>query len=117
MIAVIVTAHDANLESKLAAYDASNGLPACTVENGCLEIAIPFGVSNPNPSSKVDMAPFVAQVHQSSPGSKILVVEAKSTGWQDKYDAANYAGTLPDVAKVTSVSYSKVVMIIGLVLK
>ena len=117
MIAIIVTTHDSNLETKLAAFDAQNGLPSCTVQNGCLEIATPYGPSNPNPASNSDMSPFVAAAHKSSPGAKILVVEAKSTSWQDKYDAANYAITQPDVVKVSSVSYSKVVMIIGLVLK
>ncbi|MDE1829690.1 MAG: hypothetical protein KGI25_05150 [Thaumarchaeota archaeon] len=77
----------------------------------------PFGTPNSNPASNSDTSSFVAQVHQSSPESKILVVEAKSISWQDKYDAANYAKTLPDVARVSSVSYSKVVMILGLVLK
>ncbi|GEM_PF-5988837 len=117
MLAIIVTSHDVNLESKLAAYNAQHNLPACTVENGCLEIATPYGISRSNPASNADMSSFVIQAHQSLPGAKILVVEAKSISWQDKYDAANYAKTLPEVAKVFSVSYSKVVMIIGLTLK
>ncbi len=117
MIAIIVTSHDPSLENKLAVYDAQFGLPACTVNNGCLEIATPYGISNSNPSSNSDMSPFVAQAHQAAPGAKILVVEAKSISWYDKYDAANYAKSLPEVAKVSSISYSKVVMIIGLLLK
>jgi len=117
MVAIIVTTHDPDLENKLATYIAQSGLPACTVENGCLEIAMPFGISNSNPSSNSDMIPFVEQAHQTVPGAKILVVEAKSISWDDKMDAANYAKTLPEVAKVSSTSYSKVVMIIGLILK
>lgn len=117
MIAIIVTTHDPALENKLAAYDAQFGLPPCTVENGCLEITTPYGMSTSNPSSNSDMSHFVEQVHQATPGAKILVVEAKSISWQDKYDAANYVKTLPEVEKVSSVSYSIVVMIIGLVLK
>lgn len=117
MIAVVVTDHDTGLESKLAAYDTAHGLPACTVQNGCLEIATPFGTSSQNPSSGPDMSFFITQAHQFLPGVKILVVEAKSISWQDKHDAANYAMMLPEVAKVSSISYSKVVMIIGLILK
>ena len=117
MIAVIVTAHDPSLENRLAAYDAQTGLPACTVGNGCLAIATPYGVSNFNPSSNADVFPFVVQAHQAAPGAKILVVEAKSISWDDKMDAAYYAKTLPEVGKVTSTTYSKVVMIIGLILK
>jgi hypothetical protein len=117
MIEIIVTTHDPALENKLAAYDAQFGLPPCTVENGCLEITTPYGMSTSNPSSNSDMSHFVEQVHQATPGAKILVVEAKSISWQDKYDAANYVKTLPEVEKVSSVSYSIVVMIIGLVLK
>jgi hypothetical protein len=117
MIAIIITSHDPTLANKLAAYSTQSGLPVCAVENGCLEIASPYGVSNSNPSSNSDMSAFVWQAHQTSPGAKILVIEAKSISWQDKYDAANYAKTLPEVAKVSSVSYSKVVMILGLVLQ
>lgn len=117
MIAVIVTSHDPNLEEQLDVYDAQYGLPPCTVENGCLEIATPFGISNSNPSSNSDILPFVGQAHQASPEAKILVVEAKSISWQDKNDAVNYVKMLPEVAKVSSVSYSKVVMVIGLELK
>ena len=117
MIAIIVTSHDPNLENKLAAYSAQNGLPVCTVENGCLEIAKPYGESNFNPSLNSEVSPFIEQAHQAMPGAKILVVEAKSISWQDKMDAANYAKTLPEVKNVYSVSYSIVVMIIGLILK
>lgn len=117
MIAIIVTSHDPTLENDLAAYDAQSGLPACTVANNCLEIVTPFGLSNSNPPSTSDVSLYVAQAHQAAPGAKILVVEAKSTSWQDKYNAASYAENLPEVAKVSSVSYSKVVMELGLVLK
>lgn len=117
MTAIIVTTHDDDLESKLGAYDLKNHLPACTTVNGCIQILTPFGTSDSNPASYSDMSLFVEQVHRYSPGSKILVVEAKSTSWQDKYDAAHYAETRPDVAKVSSISYSKVIMIVGMVLK
>ena len=117
MTAIIITTHDANLEKRLAAYDSQHGLPICTVDNGCLEIATPFGTSNTSPPSRYDMAPVVEQVHQSTPGTKILVVEAKSTSWYDKYDAVNYVKALPDVSRISSVSYSKVVVVLGLVLK
>ncbi|MDE1767256.1 MAG: hypothetical protein KGI27_13445 [Thaumarchaeota archaeon] len=117
MIAIIVTSHDPTLENDLAVYDTQHGLPACIVTNGCLEIATPFGTSNSNPSSTSDVSFYVEQAHQADPGAKILVVEAKSTSWQDKYDAAYYAENLPAVAKVSSVSYSKVAIELGLVLK
>jgi len=117
MVAIIVTSHDPDLENRLAAYDDQTGLPPCTVGNGCLEIATPYGMSNFNPSSNADMLPFVVQAHQASPGAKILVVEAKSISWDDKMDAAYYVKTLPEVGKVTSMTYSKVVMMIGMILK
>ena len=117
MIAIIVTSDDPTLENDLAVYDTQHGLSACTVTNGCLEIATPFGTSNSNPSSTSDVSFYVEQAHQADPSAKILVVEAKSIGWQDKYDAAYYAENLPEVAKVSSVSYSKVAIEFGLVLK
>jgi subtilase family serine protease len=117
MVAIIVTSHDPMLENKLAAYNAQFGLPACTLQNGCLEIPTPYGISNSNPSSNSDISHFVEQAHQAAPGAKILVVEAKSISWDDKMDAVNYVKMLPEVAKVSSASYSKVVMILGLALK
>lgn len=117
MIAIIVTADDHTLESDLVSHDIKLGLPDCTVANGCLEIAIPFGVSNPNPASSSDLSFYVEQAHVLNPGAKILVVEAKSISWQDKWDAVYYVKSLPEVKKVSSVSYSKILMELGLILK
>ncbi|MFZ1075811.1 MAG: hypothetical protein WAN47_00085 [Nitrosotalea sp.] len=117
MIAIIVTTDDPTLGNDLATYDAQYGLPACTISNGCLEIATPFGISNSNPSTASDVSLYVEQAHQAAPGAKILVVEAKSTSWQDRYNAAHYAESLPQVAAVSSASDSKVIMEISLVLK
>jgi hypothetical protein len=117
MTAVIVTSHDPTLESDLAAYDWQSGLPSCTLTNGCLEIATPFGISKSNPSLRTDVSSYVEQAHQANPAAKILVVEARSISWQDKWDAMYYAEKQPQVDKVTSVSHSKVFVEIGLVLK
>jgi subtilase family serine protease len=117
MIAIIVTTNDPTLENDLGAYDAQYGLSPCTVANGCLEIDTPFGTSNSNPSSASDVSLYVELAHQANPGAKILVVEAKSTSWQDRYNAAYYAESLPQVAQVFSASDSKIVMELGLELK
>lgn len=117
MIAIIVTSDDPTLENELAVYDKQAGLPACTRTNGCLEVAKPFGTAQSNYISSSDVSYFVEQAHQANPTAKILVVEAKSISWQDKWNAAHYAEKLPNVEKVTSVSYSIVLMELGLVLK
>ena len=117
MTAIIVTSHDPTLENDLAVYDTKFGLPDCTISNGCLEYATPCGVSNTNPGSRLDVSSYVAQAHANSPGAKILVVDAKSISWQDKYDADYYAKTRPDVQYVFSVSWSKVIVILGMTLK
>ncbi len=118
MIAIIVTSHDPTLEDDLAAFDTKFDLPACTISNGCLEYATPFGVSNTNPASGSDVASFyVEQAHATAPGAKILVVDAKSISWQDKYDADYYAKTRPEVQHVFSVSWSKVIVTLGMTLK
>ncbi len=117
MIAIIVTSDDPDLEKDLAVYSAQEGLPACTTINGCLEVAKPFGTPLSNPTSSSDVSFYVKQAHKTNPSARILVVEARSTSWQDKWNAAYYAENLPYVEKVSSVSYSKVMMEIGLVLK
>jgi hypothetical protein len=40
-----------------------------------------------------------------------------SIDWQDKWDATYYAEKRPEVAKIASISYSKVVMELGIILK
>ena len=117
MIAIIVTSHDPTLENDLAAFDTKFGLPRCTISNSCLEYATPFGISNKNPAAISDASPYVEQAHAAAPGVRILVVDAKSISWQDKYDADYYAKTRPEVQKVFSVSWSKVVVILGMTLR
>lgn len=116
MIAIIVTSDDPNLESEFAQYNAIHGLPPCTVLDGCLQIAKPFGTSSKNPATSSNVAFFVEQAHAVNPSAKILVVEARSTSWQDKWDASEYAKNLPGVQRVTFVSYSKIMMEIGLMI-
>ena len=115
MIAIIVPSDDPNLENELDSYDASSGLAACTTTNGCLEVARPYG--SPNASTSFDVSSYVEQAHETAPGAKILVVEAKSNSWQDMYDASYWVQTLPEVEKTVSVSWSKIVIELGLVLK
>ncbi len=117
MIAIIATSDDPNLENNLAVFNAQENLPDCTTLNGCLKVIKPFGNPLQNPSSAPDVSFFVKLAHKANPSAKILVVEARSASWQDKDDAANYAKNLPEVERVSSVSYSKVVMEIGLLLK
>ena len=95
MIAIIVTSQDPTLEIDLAAFNAAAGLPSCTISNGCLEHATPFGVSNTNPAASSDVSFYVEQAHATAPGAKILVVDAKSISWDDRYDAGYYAKTRP----------------------
>jgi len=59
----------------------------------------------------------VDQAHATDPGAKILVVGAKSISWQDKYDADYYAKTRTEVQHIFSVSWSKVVVTLGMTLK
>ena len=117
MIAIIVTSHASTIEKDLASFDTKFGLPACTISNACLEYATPFGVSNTNSPSGLDVSFYVEQAHATAPGAKILVVDAKSISWQDKYDADYYVRTRPEVQHVFSVSWSKVIIILGMTLK
>jgi len=117
MIAIIVTSHDRTLENDLAAFNTVAGLPSCTISNGCLEHVTPFGASNTNPAASLDVSFYVEQAHATAPGAKILVVDAKSISWDDRYDAGYYAKTRPEVQHVVSVSWSKVVVVYGMILK
>ena len=117
MIAIIVTSDDPSVESNLEKFDSQFGLPSCTTSNGCFEKVLPFGISKKNLAFSSDISFYVEQAHVVAPGAKILLVEAKSIGWQDKWDATYYVESQPEVQKVVSVSWSKPIIELGIVLK
>ena len=115
MIAVIVPTHDPNLEWDLDLYNSNFGLPACTIANGCLEVVKPYGI--PHTPVSLDVSSYAEQAHETAPGAKILVVEAKSIRWQDMWNAEHWTQSLPEAEKTVSASWSKIAIELELVLK
>jgi subtilase family serine protease len=115
MIAIIVPTHDPNLERDLDSHNSNFGLPACTISNGCLDVVKPYG--SPNTQVIFDVSSYVEQAHETAPGAKILVVEAKSISWQDMWNAEHWTQSLPEIEKTVSASWSKIVIELELVLK
>jgi hypothetical protein len=82
-VAVIDAYGYPNLESDLATYRSTFGLPACSVASGCLTILNQSGQTTPLPAEPpadddwtVETALDVDMVSAACPGCKIIVVEA-----------------------------------------
>lgn len=81
-VAVILAFHSPTIESDLAVYSQTFGLPPCTKANGCLTIVNQNGQTSPLPSGRdstwaVEAAMDVQIAHAICQTCKILLVEAE----------------------------------------
>jgi len=68
-----------NLESDLAVFDSTFGLPECTVANGCLTIVFANGVRpTQNANWSLETSLDVQWAHAIAPNAKIVLVESKN---------------------------------------
>lgn len=99
-VAIIDAYGYTNLESDLATYRSTYGLPACTTANGCLKIVNQTGGStlpaNPpaNDDWTVETALDVDMVSAACPACKILVVQATDDQGNGLFTANNVPSTL-----------------------
>ena len=86
-VAVVDAFDDPTAEADLATFRAANGLPPCTVTNGCLVKVNQQGAPAPLPATdsswQVEEAADLAAVSALCPNCHILLVEAFSTQWSD----------------------------------
>jgi len=80
VVAIVSAYIDKTIESDLAVYRSTFGLPPCTVANGCLTIDQPNGNKPiPDPTWGEETAIDTEMVSAICPNCKIVVVEAKSS--------------------------------------
>lgn len=96
MTVAVVDAYDApNVESDLAAYRSTFGLPACTTANGCFHKVNQLGQQGSYPAANsgwaYEIALDVDMVSATCPNCKILLVEANSENFSDLGPAVNTA--------------------------
>jgi hypothetical protein len=97
-IAVVDAFDDPSAASDLAFYRKTDGLPACTVGNGCFEKLNEEGQTSPLPTGDMGWGSEISldldMVSAVCPKCHIMLIEANSTGNGDLYSAVAEAVTL-----------------------
>lgn len=98
ILAVILAYHAPNIESDLAVYNETYGLPPCTKANGCLTVVNQNGSTSPVPATDASWALEasldVQMSHAVCQTCKILLVEANSNYFSDISVAVNRAASM-----------------------
>jgi len=97
-VAVVDAYDDPEAASDLATYRETNGLPACTVKNGCFEKLNQDGQKTPLPSGDMSWGGEISldldMVSAVCPKCHIMLIEANSSGNGDLYSAVAEAVSL-----------------------
>ena len=108
-VAIVDAYGYSKLESDLATYRSTYGLPPCTTANGCLKIVNQTGATTPLPADppanddwSVETALDIDMVSAACPACKILVVQATD----DQSDGLFVANNVPSTLGATVVSNS-----------
>jgi uncharacterized membrane protein len=86
IVAIVGAFHTPTMESALAVYDETFGIPPCTKANGCLTVVNKDGQTSPLPSGQssdwaIEAALDVQTAHATCQTCKILLIEADSNSW------------------------------------
>jgi subtilase family serine protease len=89
----IVDAYDhPNIESDLAVFNSTFGLPSCTTLNGCFHKVYANGIRpRSNAGWALEIALDVEWAHAIAPAAKIVLVEASSNSFSDLLNAVDTA--------------------------
>jgi subtilase family serine protease len=93
-VAIVDAYDDPNIESDLAVYSSTFGLPVCTTANGCFKKVNQTGGTNyPNKNAgwSLEIALDVETVHAICPACHILLVEASTNSFANLIAAEDYA--------------------------
>lgn len=107
-VAIVAAYGYPNLESDLATFRTTFGLPPCTTADGCLTVLDQNGGSSYpayNSGWALEQALDVDAVSSACPDCKILVVQANTATFPDLETAVNTAAAQPGVVAISN-SYS-----------
>jgi len=93
-----------NIESDLAVFNSTFGLPSCTTLNGCFRKVYSNGRPRTNAGWALEIALDVEWAHAIAPAAKIVLVEAPSNSFSDLLDAVDVA-VFQGGASVVSMSW------------
>ena len=99
----IIDAYDTpNIESDLAVFSDTYGLPTCTVKNGCFEkhVMISSGAGT-NSGWAIETSLDVEWAHAIAPQAKILLISAKTSSGANLLAAVDYAASRKDVVAIS----------------
>lgn len=107
-IAIIGAFHNPSIESDLAVYSNTYGIPPCTQANGCLTIVNQNGQTSPLPTGRssgweYEASLDVQSAHATCQTCKILLVETDSNSWVNMGTGTQTAANMG--ATVVSNSY------------
>ncbi|HTS37326.1 MAG TPA: hypothetical protein VMH04_16735 [Candidatus Solibacter sp.] len=105
-IAIVDAQDDPSIESDLALYRSTFGLPPCTSASGCFQKVNQFGQTSPLPQPDTgwasEMALDLEMASAICPNCNLLLVEANSANNSDLDTAANTAAAWPGVVAVSN---------------
>ena len=97
-IGIVDAFHSPTIETDLAMYNSTYGLPPCTIANGCLTIVNQNGTTSPMPpvdgNWALEAALDVQMAHAVCQTCKILLVEANDNSYLNLGIAVNRAATM-----------------------
>jgi len=103
-IGIVIVGNDLKLESDLAVYRSTFGLPACSSASGCFKVIVPANASSSNANWAHEVSADVDMASAACPKCKLLVVEADSAKYSDLATAVSAAVSAG--ANVVSNSYA-----------
>jgi subtilase family serine protease len=103
----IIDAYDSpTVEADLATFSQHFGIPECTTANGCFKRVNQVGTASPLPAFNADWAMEinldVQWAHALAPGAKILLVEARTSNFDDLNAAEAYANNVSDATYISN---------------
>ena len=100
-IAIIGAYDSPTIAADLKAFSTQFNLPACMVQNGCLEVHPMQPKMSTNFHWNLEAALDVEWAHAIAPGAKILLVEAATPSGQNFLDAIDYAGSRTGIRAIS----------------
>ena len=100
-IAIVGAYDDATIESDLAVFDSTFGLPACTTQNGCFTKHLMNSKEGSNSGWALETSLDVEWAHAIAPNAKIVLIAATTQSGANLMSAVDYAASLPNVVAIS----------------
>ena len=100
-IVIVGAYNDASIESDLAVFDTTFGLPACTSASGCFTRHLMSAKEGSNSGWALETSLDVEWAHAIAPKASIVLVEATTQSGANLLKALDYAASVPDAVAIS----------------